>query len=46
MKYKLFPTPFFNHFMQPSTPPITKLKSLHGVLWVNFHHKNGPTTPL
>ena len=31
MKYKLFPTPVFNHFIQPS-PPIAKLKSLHGVL--------------
>ena len=32
MKYKLFPAPFFNHFIQPSPPPIAKLKSLHGVL--------------
>ena len=29
MKYKLFPAPFFNHFIQPSPPPIAKLKSLH-----------------
>ena len=35
MKYKYFPTPFF-------TPAITKSKSLHGVLRVNFPHKNGP----
>ena len=39
MKYKLFPDPFFNCFIQPSPPPITKLKSLHGV---KFPHKNGP----
>ena len=32
MKYKHFPAPFFNHFIQPSPPPIAKLKSLHGVL--------------
>ena len=31
MKYKLFPAPFFNHFIQPSPPPIAKLESLHGV---------------
>ena len=31
MKYKYFPTQFFNHFIQPS-PTIAKLKSLHGVL--------------
>ena len=35
MKYKYFPAPFF-------TPAITKSKSLHGVLRVNFPHKNGP----
>ena len=28
MKYKLFPAPFFNHFIQP----IAKLRSLHVVL--------------
>ena len=32
MKYKIFPAPFFNHFIQPSPPPIVKLKSLHSVL--------------
>ena len=32
MKHTLFPAPFFNHFIQPSPPPIAKLKSLHGVL--------------
>ena len=32
MKYKIFPTPFFNHFIQPNPPRIVKLKSLHGVL--------------
>ena len=31
MKYKHFPTPFFNHFIQLS-PTIAKLQSLHGVL--------------
>ena len=31
MKYKLFPAPFLKRFIQPSLPPITKLKSLHGV---------------
>ena len=29
MKYKLFPAPFFKHFIQPSPPPIAKLKSLN-----------------
>ena len=42
MKYKLFPAPFFNHFIQPSPPPIAKLKSLHGVLRGQLPHKNGP----
>ena len=32
MKFKLFPAPFFNDLFQPSSPPIAKLKSLHGVL--------------
>ena len=32
MKYKLFPATFLNHFIQPSSPPIAKLKPLHGVL--------------
>ena len=32
MKYKHFPAPFFNHFIQPSPPTIAKLKSLHGAL--------------
>ena len=32
MKYKHFPGPFFNHFIQPSPPTIVQLKSLHGVL--------------
>ena len=32
MKYKHFPAPFFNHFIQPSPPTIAKLKSLHVVL--------------
>ena len=36
MKYKLFPAPFFNHFIQPSPPPIAKLESLHGVLRGQF----------
>ena len=40
MKYKLFPTPVFNHFIQPS-PPIAKLKSLHGVLRGQIPHENG-----
>ena len=30
MKYKLFPFPFFNHFIEPIPLPIAKLKSLHG----------------
>ena len=32
MKYKHFPAPFFNYFIQPSPPATAKLKSLHGVL--------------
>ena len=32
MKYEHFPVPFFDHFIQPSSPTIAKLKSLHGVL--------------
>ena len=32
MKYKHFPTSFFNHFNQHSPPATVKLKSLHGVL--------------
>ena len=32
MNYKLFLALFFNHFIQPSPPPIAKLKSLHRVL--------------
>ena len=32
MKYKRFPAPFFNHFIQLSSPTIAKLKSLHGVM--------------
>ena len=32
MKYKHFPDPFFNHFIQPILPTIAKLKSLNGVL--------------
>ena len=32
MKYKRFPAPFFNHFMQPSPLTTAKLKSLHGAL--------------
>ena len=32
MNYKLFLALFFNHFIQPSPPPIAKLKSLHDVL--------------
>ena len=31
MTYKLFPAPFLKRFIQPSLPPITKLKPLHGV---------------
>ena len=31
MKYKHFPGPFFNHFIQPIPPIITNLKSLHGL---------------
>ena len=31
MKYTLFPAPFINHLIQPSPPPIAKLKSLHDV---------------
>ena len=42
MKNKLFPAPFFNHFIQPSPLPIAKLKS-YMVSWVvNFPHKIGP----
>ena len=32
MKYKHFPALFFKHFIEPSSPKIAKLKSLHGVL--------------
>ena len=32
MKYKYFPAPFLNYFIQTSPPAIAKLKSLHGVL--------------
>ena len=32
MKYKHFPAPIFNDFIQPSPSTIAKLKSLHGVL--------------
>ena len=32
MKYKPFPAPYFNHFIQPSPPLNAKLKSLDGVL--------------
>ena len=42
MKYKSFPAPFFNHFFQPSSPPIAKLKSLHGVSSGQLPHKNSP----
>ena len=42
MKYKSFPAPFFNHFIQPSPPPIAKLKSLHGVSSGQRPHKNSP----
>ena len=31
MKYTPFPAPYFNHFIQPSPPIISKLKSLHGI---------------
>ena len=31
MKYKLFSSPFFTHFIQPIPLPIAKLKSLYGV---------------
>ena len=41
MKHKYFHAPFFNHFIQPSPPTISKSKSLHGVLRVNFPHKIG-----
>ena len=30
MKYKTFPLPIFNHFINSSLLPIAKLKSLHG----------------
>ena len=36
MKYKHFPAPFFNHFIQPIPTTIAKLKSLHGVLTGQF----------
>ena len=42
MKYKPFPAPFFNHFIQPRPPPIAKLKSLDGILRGQLCHKNGP----
>ena len=42
MQYKSFPAPFFNHFIQPSPPPIAKLKSLHGVSSGQRPHKNSP----
>ena len=32
MKYKLFPAPFFNHFVQPSPAPICQIKTVNGVL--------------
>ena len=35
MKYKQFPAPFINQFIQPS-PPIAKSKG------VNFPHKHAP----
>ena len=34
IKYKQFPATFFNHFIQPSSATIAKLKSLHGALRV------------
>ena len=40
MKYKHFPAPFFNHFIQPSLPAIAKLKSLHGVVRGQLPHQN------
>ena len=40
MKYKLFPAQFFYQFMQPSPPPIVKLKYLNDVM--RGQHKNGP----
>ena len=42
MKYKHLPAPFFNHFIQPRPPTVSKLKSLHVVLGVSFPHKDGP----
>ena len=42
MKYKSFSAPFFNHFIEPSLPLISKLKSLHGVSKGQLHHKNCP----
>ena len=32
MKYKHFPAPLFNYFIQPSSPTIATLKFLYGVL--------------
>ena len=32
MKYKHFPAPFFNHFIQPGPPTVAKLKFLYGAL--------------
>ena len=42
MKYKHFPAPFFNHFIQPCPPTIAKLKSLYGVFRGQLSHENGP----
>ena len=36
MKYKRFPAPFFNNFIQTSPPTIAKLKSLHAALRVQL----------
>ena len=37
MRYKRFPAPFFNYFIQPSSPPIAISKSLHGVMRGQLH---------
>ena len=34
MKYKLFPATFFNHFMQPSPPPIADQLQIFSQLYL------------
>ena len=42
MKYKHFPAPFFKRLIEPRSPTIAKLNSLHGVSRGQLPHKIGP----